>query len=196
MEILSAARRTRLHRTSGAQFLATLESSCSKEELVQLDWAALDQVPHWCFSENAARNRLQLVCGCVFLAPLIVKWIDGSKLKQARTLVGPAYFDAAMHVGAGGSLPAELGTKEEVPELLASAGAAVLVYAVEQPVIRTVLSRQFPMALETIDGNIARSVYKLSLDVIDRVESQLPNNTRQSPGETTGSGAAVENEVG
>jgi len=201
MDSLSAARRTRLHRTSAAQFLASLESSCSLDDLAQIDWTVLDQVPHWCFTENAARNRLQLVCGSVFLAPLMALWIDGGLLKQARTLVGPNYFDAAMQVGSSGTIPETVNTSEPVPELLASAGATVLVYSIDHPVIRELLSSQFPMAVEAIDGDIAKSVYQLALDIIDRVHDQAnadsSNNAEVNIREDNLSGGVVaENQPG
>ena len=173
MESLSPGRRKRLHRSSAAQFLASLESGCSADDLKKIDWSILDTVPHWCFSENLARDRLQLVCGTVFLAPLIAQWIDGGLLKQARALVGAPYFDAAMLVGSDRTLTKNVNASEPVPELLASAGASVLVYSVEHPVIRNLLADQFPMNVETIDTNIASSVYQLALDIVDRIQSQL-----------------------
>lgn len=185
METLSVARRTRLHRTSAAQFLASLESSCSIDELAQINWATLEKVPHWCFTENASRDKLQLVAGTVFLAPLIAQWIDGALLKQARTLVGPNYFDVAMQVGSNRSIAEPVNTSEAVPELLASAGASVLVCSVDNLPIRKLLSGQFPMAIKNIDEKIARSVYQLSLDVIEHVQ-------RQSPPVTTGEAATGE----
>jgi len=180
MENLTAARRTRLHRTSAAQLLASLESSCSIEELAQINWAVLDQVPHWCFTENSARNRLQLVCGSLLLAPLMSRWIDGGLLKQARTLVGPDYFDAAMQVGSSGAVSETVNAAEPVPELLASAGAAVLVYSIDHPVIRSLLSSQFPMSVETLDTHTARSIYQLALDLIDRVQARLTSDSAQA----------------
>ena len=172
MTSLSAARRTRLHRTSAAQFLVTLESSCSLDDLAGIDWMALDNVPHWCFTDQVESNRIQLVCGTVFLAPLIAQWIDGSRLKQARTLVGANYFDAAMHAGAGLAASQQISTSEEVPELLASAGASVLVVSVEHAAIRKLLAEQFPMSVESIDENVAKQVYQLALDVIDQTEGR------------------------
>lgn len=171
MDALSTARRTRLHRTNAAMYLASLNTSCSLDDLSTIDWDALLSVPHWCFSDKKQTNQLQLVCGAVFLAPAIVHWIDGSRLIEVRTLVGPDYFDHAMRAGAGrvGCEPVEINT--EVPELLASAGAAVMVGAVEHASVRSILADQFPMEVQTVEPDVARAVYELSLGVIDSVQN-------------------------
>ena len=181
IESLSAARRTRLHRISAAQFLASLESSCSVDELAQIDWNALEAVPHWCLAERATTNRLQLVSGAVLLAPFIVQWLDGKRIKQARTLVGDHYFDAAMRVGASRVSTESYQSSEPVPELLASAGAAVIVGAVEHPAIQKILSKQFPMDVKQLDENVATSVYRLALEIIDQLQvSTAPIENRAS----------------
>lgn len=140
------------------------------DDLAQIDWDALLTVPHWCFSDTTENNQLQLVCGAVFLAPAIVHWIDGSRLIEARTLVGPAYFDHAIRAGAGrvGIDPPDM--QLEVPELLASAGAAVMVGAVDNAVVRSILKDQFPMEVQSIECEIARTVYELALTTIDSVQ--------------------------
>jgi len=187
MGALSTARRTRLHRTNAAMYLASLNTSCSIDDLSKIDWDALLTVPHWCFSDKTQTNQLQLVCGTVFLAPAIVHWIDGSRLIEVRTLVGPAYFDNAIRAGAGrvGCEPVDI--KTEVPELLASAGAAVMVGAVGNETVRSILADQFPMDVQTIEADVARPVYELALTVIDSVqeaqghEAQVSNPESQNP---------------
>jgi len=173
MEALSTARRTRLHRTNAAMYLASLNTSCSLDDLSQIDWNALLNVPHWCFSDAKQSNQLQLVCGTIFLAPAIVHWIDGSRLIEVRTLVGSAYFDHAIRAGAGrvGCEPVDITT--DVPELLASAGAAVMVGAVENTIVRSILADQFPMDVENVEPDIARAVYELALSTIDTVLKKL-----------------------
>jgi len=171
MATLSAARRSRMHRTSAASFLASLESSCSLEELAQIDWSSLVKVPHWCVADRRVSNQLQLTCGTVFLAPLIAQWVDGNRLKQARALVGAKLFDESMRAGAAGVGTDMIDNGQPVPELLASAGASVLVGAIDHPVIRKLLSEQFPMSVEPIDESIAKSVYQLALATIDALQA-------------------------
>jgi len=180
MGALSTARRTRLHRTNAAMYLASLNTSCSLDDLSKIDWDALLSVPHWCFSDKTQTNQLQLVCGAVFLAPAIVHWIDGSRLIEVRTLVGPVFFDKAIRAGAGrvGCEPVDI--KTDVPELLASAGAAVMVGAVENATVRSVLADQFPMDVETIEPDIARTVYELALKTIDSVHEAQSNQKTQA----------------
>lgn len=176
MGALSTARRTRLHRTNAAMYLASLNSSCSSDELSKINWDALLTVPHWCFSEKTQSNQLQLVCGTVFLAPAIVHWIDASRLIEVRTLVGPAYFDHAIRTGSGRVDCEPVNIETEVPELLATAGAAVMVGAIENTTVRTILAEQFPMVVENIEPDIARAVYELALTVIDVVHEAKVNH--------------------
>jgi len=174
MGALSTARRTRLHRTNAAMYLVS-----------KIDWDALLSVPHWCFSDKPQTNQLQLVCGTVFLAPAIVHWIDGGRLIAVRTLVGPDYFDHAIRAGAGrvGCEPVDIET--EVPELLASAGAAVMVGAVDNATVRSILADQFPMDVETIEPDVARAVYELALAAIDTVREAQATQEAQLSQETT-----------
>lgn len=195
MGALSTARRTRLHRTNAALYLASLNTSCSLDDLSKIDWDALLSVPHWCFSDKTQTNQLQLVCGTVFLAPAIVHWIDGSRLIEVRTLVGADYFDNAIRAGAGrvGCEPVDI--KTEVPELLASAGAAVMVGAVENSTVRSILADQFPMEIETIEPDVARTVYELALTTIDSVQEKQTNQVAQAtqeadPNNSTGQEAS------
>lgn len=180
MGALSTARRTRLHRTNAAMYLASLNTSCSLDDLSKINWDALLSVPHWCFSDKTQTNQLQLVCGAVFLAPAIVHWIDGGRLIEVRTLVGPDYFDNAIRAGVGRAGCEPVDIKTDVPELLASAGAAVMVGAVENASVRSILAEQFPMDVQSVEVDIARTVYKLALTVIDSVhEAQASNPTSQ-----------------
>jgi len=185
MGAVSTARRTRLHRTNAAMYLASLSASCSLDVLSKVDWDALLSVPHWCFSDKTQSNQLQLVCGTVFLAPAIVHWIDAGRLIAVRTLVGPAYFDHAIRAGSGRAGCEPVNIETEVPELLATAGAAVMIGAVHNTAVRAILADQFPMDVESIDPDIARTVYDLSLSVIDSV--QAAQATHAAPAETSAS---------
>jgi len=182
MSALSTARRTRLHRTNAAMYLASLNTTCSLDDLSKINWDSLLSVPHWCFSDTRQTNQLQLVCGTIFLAPAIVHWIDGGRLIEVRTLVGPDYFDHAIRAGAGrvGSEPVDIET--EVPELLASAGAAVMVGAVDNETVQAILADQFPMDVATVEPDVARTVYELALSVIDSVQEARANKTTEQEG--------------
>ena len=179
MDTMSLARRNRLHRSSAARFLASLETSCSLEELSEVDWQSLVKVPHWCLAERAVSNRLQLTAGTIFLAPLIAQWVDGHRIKQARALVGERVFELSMRAGANRATIDMHDTGESIPELVASAGASVLVSAIDHPVIRRLLSEQFPMQVKQIDEEVARSLYQLALDVVDATESHESQQTLQ-----------------
>lgn len=171
METMSPARTNRLHRNSAARFLASLESSCSLEELSQVDWESLVKVPHWCLAERGVSNRLQLTSGIIFLAPLIAQWVDGHRIKQVRALVGERVFELSMQAGANRATIDMSDTGDPVPELVASAGASVLVSSIDHSVIQKLLAEQFPMQVKPIDEQVARSLYQMALDVVDATQN-------------------------
>jgi len=179
----------RLHRARAAAFLAPLQEASAKNnttgemaEQADIEWSALDAVPHWCFEPPSYIGKLQLVCGAIFLAPAIRNWIEGRRIQEVRALIGPTAFAAVARSSVITEVSAELEVTEEVPAALAKGGASVLLNAIENDQVKSLLALQFPMDVEAIDHEIAKGVYELSVNIVHQaiVKENMASNDTQN----------------
>jgi len=174
----------RLHRSRAAAFLAPLQAASKQNasdntaEQADIEWSALDSVPHWCFEPPSYIGKLQMVCGAIFLAPAIRNWIDGKRIQEVRALIGPVAFAAVARSSVVTQTAGELEITEEVPAALAKGGASVLLNAIDNEQVKSLLALQFPMDVEPIDHNIAKGVYELSLNIVHQaiVSEKMASN--------------------
>ncbi|MEE9335094.1 MAG: hypothetical protein V3U65_13480 [Granulosicoccaceae bacterium] len=156
----------RLHRARAAEFLAPLQAANATEGQADIDWVALDAVPHWCFEPPEYTNKLQLVSGAMFLAPAIRNWIDGKRIQELRALLGPIAFAAVARSSAVTGSSENFEVAEDVPEALARGGASVMLGAIDNADVRALLGTLFPMDVEPIDQSIANAIYEISLSTV------------------------------
>lgn len=112
-----------------------------------LDWEALALWPDWADWPAGRRERLALLAGALFCAPLMRRWIDRARLDEVAALIGPAEFDAVLQAGEDFELAsalADLPARGAVRAPLAAAGAGVLLASVAAATLRPFLAAALP----------------------------------------------------
>lgn len=175
------ARQRRLHRARAANYLATLNTSCSVEELLSIDWFALESLPHWCCIADKDKRLLCLIAGALFYAPLIQRLIDRSRIQTICSLLGQKGYQAIVAYSAPA---AETFTElddikaDDIESMLVHAGKAILLGAVQNPVIARILQEQ-QTQLEPLNKEVAQPLYQHALAIYDAVTAEVPIDLTQ-----------------
>ncbi|MBX2885000.1 MAG: hypothetical protein KTR32_33900 [Granulosicoccus sp.] len=165
------SRQRRLHRTRAAAFLAGLDNSCTEEELRNIDWDSLLLVPHWCFLPPDARRYLQLLCGALFIAPSMVRWIDGQPIQSVCRLIGyQAYTDIinAVEHRCDPQDPMD----NAVENVLLHCGENVLLGAIEHKGIQMSVRSLFSEDADPLETLTATALYQQALVIHDRLMTE------------------------
>ena len=125
---------------------------CVPSHAMNLDWDALDQAPAWLGLPEIELGLLQRRVGAVLHAAVIRLWIDRARINAARAALGDAFVQrlAADPTAAMAPRPAldltVLDAAETVAEVLALAGAGVLLASLHQGPLHNVAAVMFAPA--------------------------------------------------
>ena len=149
---LTEARDRRLHGTRAAALVGLI----GRRHGVSVDhvsWDALSSLPSWCLLSVAERQRLQSVCGVIYLKPLIQSSVDGEFLREIYASVGELMFTRICS-----------DTKSEQREnIVLPAGEAEY----------SVMEYGVSVLLATLDDNNLRKLFKCMLgDSASEIESE------------------------
>lgn len=168
---VTGARQRRLQRTNAAVFLVSLNAPCTPEELDAIEWQSLDAVPHWCFLTPDALRYLQLLCGAVFIAPSMVRWIDGERIQSVCRLIGSHAYTRII-----ASVPHQTDTDypldTDIESVLLRCGENVLLGSIVHPGIGVLLQAMFHAEAAPLDNVTAARVYQQALSFYDQAMAQ------------------------
>jgi len=172
------ARQRRLYRAQAATYLASLNSSCSVEDLLTIDWVALETLPHWCFLPPEQSRVLKLLCGAIFYAPMIQRFIDGQRIQALVEVIGRDGYQGVLAYSSPSGETFESLAAIETPALeaaLLQAGEAVTLGAIEHDIIARLIQEQIQDG-KALAAEIAIPIYSYALTLFDSMNS-APEST-------------------
>lgn len=165
------------HKRECSHKVAELIASIINESDV-FEWSMLSDMPEWIYWPELERDRLLMVAGALFCAPAIKLWIDASKVRDVRSLIGAKTFSLVMNNDVVPRIPPQLPTFDDVSILLKSTGSAVLINSANTD-LHGYLSRLLPNSAGILPFDIAQLVLTQSTAILHEVNQELSNNNVQ-----------------
>jgi len=172
---LLAARQQRLERFDAAKLMLGQVELPAVEP--GLDWDTLLKLPQWCCWPKPEQLRLILVAGALFSAPAMRLWIDASRIRVARELIGDNTFERVMANDAVPKEPIELMSSDNVEALFLSTGAAVLLGSTHKA-LQHYVSCLLPDSAGDLPSNIAQLLLSQALSTLTAINQF--NESRQT----------------
>ena len=164
VEGIDDVRQKRLRRLQAAELLDRL-SPAEENDKCFPEWSILLAVPDWCFWPAQHRERLTLISGALFIAPAMRLWIDASRIKQAKTILGECCFDLVMSHFSVPHEQLELPTTDNVQTLLLATGSSVLLGATKSK-LRGCLARLLPPPAGALPQKVSESLMRGALSIM------------------------------
>ena len=154
---VTAVRDRRLHGTRAAA-LVGLMGRRSGVSVDNVSWEALVTLPSWCLNPVAEQQRLQSVCGAIYMKPLIISSIDGNFLRSIRAAVGQSVFDGIRN---DDSLEIDWDTSQitaHTEEAVMKWGASVLLATLTDSSLRRLFERSLGDFEAAVNAETARVI--------------------------------------
>lgn len=137
----------------------------------QVQWDSLSVMPQWCIASLEDRQRVQRICGAVYMAPAIKKTIDGTSLRKLRKFLGAEIFYLLRNSGDQHHI-AHVNKIGKYPEVdVMATGSAVLLKTLPQLELVKLYERIIGPPCIDICSEMAHRVYSVATRISDRITS-------------------------
>ena len=175
-----AIEHARLHRsqrhemaTSLLDLAGTLEPDLARSAMDNLHPDSLDDLPQWCLMDDATLQQFGRLLGALFLAPALKKCIDGSRLAQWQSVMGPALFERVM----AARFSTQLNAVAELPDILTEAdeallfanGASLLLSTLSDEAVRSLMMQRFNAHHGLVSLKLAQEIHNVALMIIQQI---------------------------